>query len=174
MAGSDSDVHPGPTDPIALYLQTRHRSDSIYSGEDMGPLCYRHRGSTAMRVWQPYEKIVEYLHVADFYETFRVCDMQLDWALITAMVEQWCQKTHNFYLRIWKVTIILQDVAVLLGLWVHGLAIVGTAQIIWSNLCEELFGITPLEAILSGSSLRFHWLRDTFHHLSDDADDETV
>ncbi|XP_010936497.2 serine/threonine-protein phosphatase 7 long form homolog [Elaeis guineensis] len=68
----------------------------------------------------------------------------------------------------------LQDVAVLLGLRVHGPVITSTAQIIWSDFYEELFGIKLSKTILSRSSLRFHWLRDTFHHLPNDADDETM
>ena len=66
----------------------------------------------------------------DFYEVFRVCDIQLDWAIITIMVERWCQETHTVHLHVGEATITLQDVAVLLGLRVHGPAIIGTMQII--------------------------------------------
>ena len=88
MAGSDFDVYSRPINPTVLYLQTQHHSDSIYSEEEMGPLHCRHRGFTMMCAWRPHQRIVEYLHVADFYGVFRVCNIQFDWALITVMVER--------------------------------------------------------------------------------------
>nr|XP_019704681.1 serine/threonine-protein phosphatase 7 long form homolog [Elaeis guineensis] len=95
-------------------------------------------------------------------------DTPLDWILIKAMMEQWHQETHTFHLRVEEATITLQDIIVLFGLWMHGHTIISTAQIIWLDLYEELFEIRPPEAMLLESLLRFHWLRDTFHHLSDD------
>ena len=72
------------------------------------------------------------------------------------MVERWCQEIHIFHLCVGKAIITLQNIAILLELQVHVLAITGTVQIIWSDLYEELFGIRLSETMLSGSTLRFH------------------
>ena len=68
-----------------------------------------------MHVWRPHQRIVEYLHVVNFYGIFRVCNIRLDWALITAMVSDGIRR-HTFRLHIGEATITLQNVVVLLGL----------------------------------------------------------
>ena len=88
MAGLDSDLHPKLTNLTMLYLQTWYHSDSICSKKNMGPLCCRHRGLTAISTWWPHKRIQKYLHTSGFYGVFRVCNIQLDWSLITALVEQ--------------------------------------------------------------------------------------
>lgn len=44
--------------------------------------------------------------------------VRIDNDLVDALVEQWSQETHTFYLPVSKVTITLQGVVVLLGLWI--------------------------------------------------------
>ncbi|RVW59762.1 hypothetical protein CK203_096384 [Vitis vinifera] len=46
-----------------------------------------------------------------------------------------------------------QDVAVILGLRIHGLPITGTCDIDWSLLCYELLGVTPLHLRLKDSDI---------------------
>ena len=88
------------------------------------------------------------------------------------MVERWRQETLFIYAAERRRS--RCRMLPFLGLRVHGPAITGTTHIIWLDLYEELFGIIPPEAMLSGSSLRLQWLRHTFQHLPDEADDETV
>ena len=51
---------------------------------------------------------------------------EIDQGLITALVERWRPKTHTFHMSHCKVSIVLQDVEVLLGLPVDGVAITGS------------------------------------------------
>ena len=56
-----------------------------------------------------------------FYGVYRVGHISLDWSLIMSLVEQWWPETHTFHLPIGDMTIILQDVAMILRLCIHGL-----------------------------------------------------
>ena len=60
---------------------------------------------------------------------YRIGHITLDWGLITSLVERWRLETHTFHLPIGEMTITLQDVAVILGLRIHGLPITGTCDI---------------------------------------------
>ena len=85
-----------------------------------------------------------------FYGVYCIGHITLDWGLITSLVESWCPETHTFHLPIGEMTITLQDVAIMLGLRIHGLPIIGTCDIDWSLLCYELLGVTPLTSEIKG------------------------
>ena len=55
--------------------------------------------------------------------------MQLDWHLITALVQRWRLETYAFHFHIGEMTITLQDVAVLTGLLVDGHTVTGTTRV---------------------------------------------
>ncbi|WJZ81334.1 hypothetical protein VitviT2T_001182 [Vitis vinifera] len=71
-------------------------------------------------------------------------------------------------------TITLQDVAVILGLRIHGLPITGTCDIDWSLLCYELLGVTPPTSEIRGSAISTRWLCHQFSHPPVDLDDATL
>ncbi|KAL6313053.1 hypothetical protein AAG906_025798 [Vitis piasezkii] len=68
-------------------------------------------------------------------------------------------------------TITLQDVAVILGLCIHGLPITGTCDIDWSLLCYELLGVTPPTYEIKRSAISTRWLCHQFSHPLVDSDD---
>ncbi|XP_057247555.1 serine/threonine-protein phosphatase 7 long form homolog [Beta vulgaris subsp. vulgaris] len=79
----------------------------------------------------------------------------------------------------WEATITLEDVAVILGLRVHGAPVTGRGEGNWAALVFELLGIWPNTPenepkVLQGSSLRLTWLRQHFFLLPNDADEVTV
>nr|XP_009783582.1 PREDICTED: serine/threonine-protein phosphatase 7 long form homolog [Nicotiana sylvestris]XP_016478966.1 PREDICTED: serine/threonine-protein phosphatase 7 long form homolog [Nicotiana tabacum] len=94
-----------------------------------------------------------------FYRIFKIGRLQLDWSLITALIERWRPETHTFHLLIGEATITLQDVQVLYGLPADGLAIelpqymrsMTRAQ--YLDLLQQFTGFRPYgEAAASGGS----------------------
>ena len=61
---------------------------------------------------------------------------------------------HAFHLMVGEMTITLQDVAIILGLRVHGPPIIGTCDFDLSLLCQELVGVIPPLAELRGSAVK--------------------
>ncbi|RVW47324.1 Serine/threonine-protein phosphatase 7 long form-like [Vitis vinifera] len=82
-----------------------------------------------------------YIIRSGFYGVYCIGHITLDWGLITSLVERWRPETHIFHLPIGEMTITLQDIAVILGLRIHGLSITGTCDIDWSLLYYELLGL---------------------------------
>ena len=77
------------------------------------------------RAPRPHPQIVSYIKWTGLYGLYTLDFIQLDWALITALVERWRTETHTFHLPYGEMTITLEDVEVLLGLKVDGKAFVG-------------------------------------------------
>ena len=84
----------------------------------------------------------------------------IDWPLITCLVKRWRLKTHMFHVPIREMTITLQDVAIILGLHIHGPAVIGTCVFDVMELCGELLDVTPPTDALKGSAISIRWLCD--------------
>ena len=54
--------------------------------------------------------------------------------------------------------ITLQDVTIILGLWIHGPPFIGTCDFDVSSLCQELLGVIPPLTELRGSAVSTPWL----------------
>ncbi|XP_070014961.1 serine/threonine-protein phosphatase 7 long form homolog [Nicotiana sylvestris] len=70
-----------------------------------------------------HARVVARLQATGFYTIFELGRMQLDWSLITALVERWQSETHTFHLPTGEATITLEDVQVLYGLRIDGRAV---------------------------------------------------
>ena len=106
-----------------------------------------------MREWEMDPRLQPYIIRSGFYGVNRIGHIALDWGLITSLVERWSPEIHRFHLPIGKMTITLQDVAIILGLRIHGLPITGTCDIDWSLLCYEFLGVTPTTFEIKGSTI---------------------
>ena len=99
----------------------------------------------------------------------------MDAPLLTTFVDRWRPETHSFHLPCGEVSITLQDVAMILGLPLEGIAVTGIIQTDgWRDMVEALIGIRPPEPPegvkdrkTSGVSLA--WLRQNFNHCSQGA-----
>ena len=132
----------------------------------------RHIGE-AFRSADP--RVLQYIRLAGFYGIYRLGSrFEIDDALITALVERWRPETHTFHLTVGEATITLQDVAVLLGLRVHGPAVTSPAVVDWPSVCQQYLGVAPPARSIRGSSVSVKWLRETFEVLPADADDGVI
>ena len=69
-------------------------------------------------------RIAAYITDAGLDGLLRVPHMDLDHALITALLERWRPETHSFQLPHGEMTITLQDMEVIMGVPVDGLPVV--------------------------------------------------
>ena len=76
--------------------------------------------------------------------------------------EMWRECT----LTLQECTITLQNVSVLLGLRVDRAPLIGSTNLDWVDLCEELLGVRPQEGELQGSVVKLSWLAHHFSQLN--------
>ena len=161
-------VHPGPDDPSVLSLQRDHRTTAIWEGIELPPLHCRRSEAPLRRVTITDDRVIQHLRTAGFYGAYRLRYIQLDWGLITALVERWRTETHTFHLPVGEATITLQDTAVLLGLPVDGVPVCGVDTVRdvqqWSVMCTELLGFTPADGAIDTSTLRLSALAEHLAH----------
>ena len=110
--------------------------------------------------------------------------MELDHALITALVERWRSEMHTFHLPHGEMAITLQDIDVMLRVLVNGLRVTRGVKLDWPALCRELpshrtpdLVSHPHEnmSIFVGARIRVSWLKEQFRGpLPTDATDEIV
>ncbi|KAK1608368.1 hypothetical protein QYE76_032041 [Lolium multiflorum] len=91
-------------------------------------------------------------------------------ASLTALVNRWRPETHTFHLRAGEMTLILQDVSMILGLPIQGEPLcMNTASDGWRGQMEDLIGMAPpapedpKERTPSGAA--FSWIRTNFGEL---------
>ncbi|KAL8157193.1 hypothetical protein AgCh_002050 [Apium graveolens] len=142
------DVHPGPVNPSLLHLKHTHRSLDIsrLGGGDM--LKCRRKNPNNEDDLPPLDlRMVPLLQSTGFHGVAQVASLQLDWSLISALVERWRPETHTFHLPMGEVTITLPDVGVLLGLPLDGDAVISDVtpgpDMSWRSYVAELFGRDP-------------------------------
>ncbi|XP_070056642.1 serine/threonine-protein phosphatase 7 long form homolog [Nicotiana tomentosiformis] len=116
-------LHPGPASLELLLLQAEHRSSYIWEGQLLSQMFHARRIDNMwdfLRAHHLHPRIVRRLQDTGFYRIVEIGRLQLDWSLITALIEQWQPETHTFHLPIGEATITLQEVEVLYGLSVDG------------------------------------------------------
>ena len=91
--------------------------------------------SKFMQEWQMDPPIRSYVIQSDFYGLYYIGHVTLDLGLITGLVERWRPEAHTFHLLVGEMTITLQDVAIILGLRIHGPLVTGICDFDVLSLC---------------------------------------
>ncbi|KAL5180369.1 Serine/threonine-protein phosphatase 7 long form [Glycine soja] len=146
---SSIQTRSGPIEGDVLWMQPKHVSEHVWNGKIDRKLHIRR----AVPTYQGEEQIPEKI---------------INAALISAFIERWRPETHTFHLRCGEATITLQDVSVLLGLRTDGTPLIGSTNLDWADLCEELLGVRPQEGELEGSVVKLSWLAHHFSHINID------
>ncbi|KAL8098799.1 hypothetical protein AgCh_031500 [Apium graveolens] len=147
-------INPGPIDDSLLHLQPKRRSGEVWRlGGGDALRCRRsnpNKDSISLD-----RRMIPFLQSSGFYGVVRVSALQLDWSLLSALVERWRPEIHTFHLPMGEVTITLQDVVVLLGLPIDGRALIvddipdpGDALL---DLVASIFGTAPPSTFLNGA-----------------------
>ncbi|KAL5179950.1 Serine/threonine-protein phosphatase 7 long form [Glycine soja] len=153
-----------PIDGDVLGMQPKHVSEHVWNGKPDRKLHIRRAVSTYQGEEQIPEEIVPRLQQSGFYWIMKMGYLKINVTLISALIERWSPETHTFHLRCGESTITLQDVSVLLGLRIDGAPLIGSTNLDWADLCEELLGVKPQEGELESSMVKLSWLPHHFSH----------
>lgn len=94
---------------------------------------------TRLNQWEVrHEGMLVLLKRSGFYQLSFLKRVQLDHALLNALVERWLRETQTFHLRFGEIMVLLKDVAILTGLRVHGAPVTGPTNCNWGQLCTQL------------------------------------
>ncbi|KAL5142142.1 Serine/threonine-protein phosphatase 7 long form [Glycine soja] len=167
---SNIQTRSGPIDGDVLWIQPKHVSEHVWNGEPDKKLHIRRAVPTYQGEEQIPEEIVSLLRQSGFYWIMKMGYLKINATLISALIERWRLETHTFHLRCGEATITLQDVSVLLGLRTDGAPLIGSTNLDWADLCEELLGVKPQEGELEGSVVKLSWLAHHFSHINIDDD----
>nr|XP_016484061.1 PREDICTED: serine/threonine-protein phosphatase 7 long form homolog [Nicotiana tabacum] len=123
----DATTHPGPRTLDLLVLQPQHRSEYIWDGQLLTQTFRARRVELLWEFLSPprvrHPCVVHYLEEMGLYRIIMIGRIQLDYVLITTLIERWRPETHTFHLPIGEATITLQDTEILYGLSADGLPV---------------------------------------------------
>ena len=71
-------------------------------------------------------------------------------------------------------SIILQDIAIVIGLSIDGNVVCRPTNLDWGTICQNLLRVTPLAIVLEYGGLKITWVRNTFSTLSEGANTITI
>nr|XP_016452751.1 PREDICTED: serine/threonine-protein phosphatase 7 long form homolog [Nicotiana tabacum] len=177
-------LHPRPARLELLLLKGDHRSSHTWEGQ---LLAQTFRARRVYDMWgflreHPlYPRIVRRLQGTSFYRIVEIGQLQLDWSLITTLIERWRPEKHTFHLSIGEVTITLQDVEVLYGLPVDGHPVALSNSIReytglhYMEMLQRLTGFQPPDetASVGASRLQLTPVRQHFEALHADITNDT-
>lgn len=176
---SRSEILPGPLVPDVLFMHEQHRARALFQNRiNDCQLKVRRCDSNFWKLASDIpERVMCHIREAGFEGVIRCGYIQLDHALITALVERWRPETHTFHFPTGEATVTLQDVGVLWGLSVDGMALIGTdfskSLGDWVDACEYMMGFTPPEGAITSNRIHLRCLYDVLcSPLPEDASEE--
>lgn len=111
-----------------------------------------------------HDRIKLFLDVIGFGSVAKAGYYILDHSLIMALIERWRPETHTFHFSCSEAIVTLEDVALLWGLPIDGLALtggkVGGSQLYWQRYIERFLGYQPRVDAIDGNFFKKSSLED--------------
>ncbi|KAI3458854.1 hypothetical protein Pfo_015517 [Paulownia fortunei] len=136
----------GPRDTTSVFAGAVDRTLTVRQAG--APFWSLHGGEGAL-----HPRVVHMLYDMGFYGVHRCGHFDMDFHLITALVERWRPETHTFYFRIGEVTVTLQDVAPVIEIDPRR----STEQ--WQDYCHHYLGFRPTSQQFRGGRILLSALR---------------
>lgn len=140
---------------------------------------FRRRNPNQSNLRDLDRRMILLLQSSGFYGVARVSSLQLDWSILSTLVESWRPETQTFHFPMGEANITLQVVAVLLVLPVEGDAVIYDVtpghDMSWISYVGSVLGFIATAANFNGSRLRLSFVSSiTPHRLPDDASLEDI
>lgn len=176
MDQEELNMYPRPKDASILHLQAAHRSSIVWDVGGDDNQRSRHRDPNNLKFPPLHPRMVPILQALRFDGVSRLSRIQIDWSLITALIERWRSETHTFHLPFGECMISLKDVNILLGLRIDGPAVTSFTAVDrgWDNYIEHVLGVRHGKEGLVGGRVKCTWLNKQFPSLADDASDSQL
>ncbi|XP_050205388.1 serine/threonine-protein phosphatase 7 long form homolog [Mercurialis annua] len=152
MAAPHDYYSPGPHVPDVLHMQDDHRSSVIWDNQDDN-IALGSRSSAGLSAFDTIDHRIRAGIIQTGLSGFiEMRQLPVDMSLVTALVERWRPETHTFMFPEGECTITLQDVAILTGLPIDGLAVTGPRIVDWNTIAVPLLGRALQASHSPGSS----------------------
>ncbi|XBI20011.1 hypothetical protein VPH35_061397 [Triticum aestivum] len=164
----------------------QHRSYAMsVQQRELAPLKLRSHGISlgGMSYDERYTPYVREAGLLPFIELVRRSTPPNNAAALTALIDHWRPETHTFHLRTGKMTMTLQDIAMITGLPIDGNPLcMNTDSEGWRAQMQALIGMVPpepreperedkkKERVAAGAT--FTWISSNFAHCPDDANED--
>lgn len=171
-------MRPQPKDPSIFYLHPSifylhpsYRSSLVWEVGGGDNQRSRHRDPNNVKFPPLHPRMVPILQALRFDGVSRLSCIQIDWSLITILIERWRSETNTFHLPFGECMI--SYVSILLGLRINGPAVTGFTVVEggWDNYIEHVLGVRPGKEGLVCGRVKCTWLNKEFPSLVDDASD---
>ncbi|KAH7867414.1 hypothetical protein Vadar_033030 [Vaccinium darrowii] len=158
------DLRQWPIDDTVLVLQQGHRSRAGRGPRESATITIRYCEREFRALAPPSAPIVELVRHARFFGLLNMQYMQLDLALLTALVERWRPETPTFHFTSVEATVTLQDVEIITGLSVDGRPVTGSTDLNWEQMVWDLLGLELKDTEgRRGNKVTLQWLRRHFN-----------
>ena len=153
LSSNHYDVASRLVEDDLLWMQKNHILQHIWNGVNERILKIRRATPLYNHTKAPLDEIIPLLQLSGLYLIMKLAQLKVNGALVNAFSERWRPETHTFHLKCRETTITLQNVSVLLGIFVDGRPLTGVTNIDWFELCHELLGVMPDDDAVDGNSL---------------------
>jgi hypothetical protein len=121
--------------------------------------------ATPMNYDERYTPYIQNLGLLLFIHMVTRSTLKMNPAAITALVDRWRPETHSFHLRTGEMTVMLEDMAMILALPIEGAPLcIDTACDDWRGKMVDLIGKCPGDTLVS----------DNFNTCPEDADEDVI